>query len=299
MLAQVSLTPAESKKLIGIAVSNMPQVKRANECGKVVLHPSSSTLFVAQQLLGERPQTNFWVCGAIVPKGACVEIGTCVGEYAIASKNPEDSATTGNPGVFKFSWVISRGKLETGIKLSELLENMGPEDVYIKGVNALDPAGRVGVLIGNLVEGGTIARVISAAERKGFTVIYPVGLEKLIPGPIEDAVREAKKNEYKYSMGIACSLFPCREGIVVTEIEAIKYLAGPYANATPIASGGIGGAEGAITLVVNGSEEEVKRAINYIEQVKGAQLPQVRTFYCPDCHQPICQFPLGGKPWAS
>lgn len=295
MLAQVSLTPVESKKLVGIAVSNMAQVKRANETGKVVLHPSSSTLFVAQQLLSERPQTNFWVCGAIVPKGACVEIGTCVGEHAIASKNPEDSATTGNPGAFKFSWIISRGKLRTGVRLSELLEDMGPEDVYIKGVNALDPTGKVGVLIGNLVEGGTIARVISAAKRKGFTIIYPVALEKLIPGPIEDAVKEAKKNEYKYSMGIACGLFPCREGIVVTEIEAIKHLTGSHA--TPIASGGIGGAEGAVTLVINGSEKEVRQAIDYVEQVKGTQLPQVRTFYCPDCHQPICQFPLSGKPW--
>jgi hypothetical protein len=29
---------------------------------------------------------------------------------------------------------------------------MGPKDVYVKGVNAIDPQGKAGVLIGNDVE---------------------------------------------------------------------------------------------------------------------------------------------------
>ena len=46
---------------------------------------------------------------------------------------------------------------------------MGTKDVYIKGVNALNIKGAVGILTGNLVEGGTIGRVYSASKRKGFS----------------------------------------------------------------------------------------------------------------------------------
>lgn len=43
MLAQVSLTPTESKKLIAKAVAEMDVVKKAANQGIVALHPSSST----------------------------------------------------------------------------------------------------------------------------------------------------------------------------------------------------------------------------------------------------------------
>lgn len=295
MLAQVTLTPPESKKLIGIAVSSMPEVKQAARGGTLVLHPSSSTYFIAEALLGRRPETDFWVCGVTVPKGTCVEIGTCIGPHSIASKDPDQSATTGNPEAFRFSWVIQAGRLRTGISLGDLLQGMGPGDVYIKGVNALDTEGNVGVLIGNLVEGGTIGRVMAAAERRGFSVIFPVGLEKLIPLPVEQAAKQALKTRYEYSMGIACGLFPCKGGVAVTEVDAIRILSG--CEAIPIAAGGLGGAEGAVTLVLKGEDLQVKKAIEYVETAKGARLPQVRTFNCLDCHQPICKFPVGDKPW--
>jgi len=46
-------------------------------------------------------------------------------------------------------------------------------------------------------------------KRRGYEVIFPTGLEKLIPTPIEEAAKEAKKSGYKYSLGITCGLFPC------------------------------------------------------------------------------------------
>ena len=70
MRAQISLTPTESKKLIAKAVVNMDVVKRALAEGIVVMHPSSSTFFIAEELTGKRPQTPVWVCGVIVPNGA-------------------------------------------------------------------------------------------------------------------------------------------------------------------------------------------------------------------------------------
>ncbi len=45
--------------------------------------------------------------------------------------------------------------------LSELLEQVTASDVYIKGVNALDIQGNVGILIGEPVKGGALGVVLS------------------------------------------------------------------------------------------------------------------------------------------
>jgi hypothetical protein len=173
---------------------------------------------------------------------------------------------------------------------------MGSNDVYVKGVNALDVEGNVGVLWGNVNEGGTAALVMSTQRRKGFKVIFPAGLEKLIPFPIKEVAKEARRFEYDYSMGMPCGLLPC-EGIVVTELKAIEILSG--AVAIPISAGGLGGAEGAVTLVIKGEKEQVTKAIQKIEDSKGARLPPVRLSNCNDCplSSSSCGFPLKDKPW--
>ena len=287
MLAQVSLTPAESKKLIAKAIANMDVVKRALVEGIVVLHPSSSTFFIVEELTGEKPWTTMWVCGLISPKGACIGLGRAV--------IPEGRIRTSCPEEVNYSWVIQGGKLSTGMTLSELFDRMGPKDVYIKGVNAIDSEGNVGVLIGSEVEGGTIGRVIGASKRKGFAIIFPAGLEKLIPIRIEEAAKEALKTKYEYSMGLSCGLFPCKVGTAITELKAIEILSG--AKAIPIAAGGLGGAEGAVTLVIKGETEQVTKAIGYVEQSKGARLPRTDTPICGDCGASNCKFPVKGKPW--
>jgi len=288
MRAQFTFTPTESKKLIAKAVTNLSVVKEALAKGIVVMWPSSSTIFIAEEIIGETPKTSVWVCGVIVPKGACISGGA----YKQSTNHPESGTRT--PESSTNSWVIEGGKLTTGISLRDLFDRMGPKDVYIKGVNALDTEGTAGVLIGNRVEGGTIGRINAASKRKGFSLIFPVGLEKLIPGRIEDAAKEAIKTKYDYSMGINCGLLPCR-GIVVTEIEAIEILSG--ATAIPFSAGGLDGAEGSVTLIVKGEEEQVRKAIEYAEQCKGARLPQTNAPSCGSCTSAICDFSMAGKPW--
>lgn len=298
MLAQVSLIPAESKKLIAKAITKMEVFQQALREGLIVLHPSSSTYFIFEEVTGNKPPTNVWVCGVIVPKGTCVEMGVMMRGHAEFANVEQDDQSTAkpNPGAFPFAWVLRKGKFSRQEPLSTLLEEMGSNDVYIKGVNALDVEGKVGVLWGNLAEGGTAGLVMAAQRRKGFNLIFPAGLEKLIPFPIKEVAKEAKRFEYDYSMGMPCGLLPC-EGIVVTELRAIEILSG--ATALPISSGGLGGAEGAITLVIKGDKEQVTEAIQNIEDSKGARLPQVRIYNCNDC--PIssssCGFPLKDKHW--
>jgi hypothetical protein len=291
MRAQVSLLPTESKKLIAKAVANMDEVKIALKEGIVVMHPSSSTLFLVEEILGKVPETEVWMCGAITPRAAC-------GDDAVKvwmTTHPE-ARGKGSPEAFPFSWVIEKCKLSQEETLASLFTRMGPKDVYVKGVNAIDPQGKVGVLIGNQIEGGTIGRVIAAQKEKHFTIIYPVGLEKLIPISIQEAAAAAKDRlNLSYSMGGRCSLLIC-EGKVVTELKAIKLLTG--ATATPIAAGGVDGAEGAITLVVTGEDNQVKKAIAYIEEVKGAKISrQFRQTDCTKCNDEHCSLRGGNKPW--
>ncbi len=291
MRAQVTLLPAESKKLIAKALANMDEVKTALKDGILVMHPSSSTLFLVEEILAKVPETEVWMCGAITPRAAC-------GDDAVKvwmTTHPE-ARGSGGPESFPFSWVIEKGNLSQGETLGSLLSRMGPKDVYVKGVNAIDSQGKVGVLIGNQIEGGTIGRVLAAQKTKRFRIIYPVGLEKLIPVSIQEAAVAARDRlDLSYVMGSRCSLLPC-EGEVVTELKAIESLTG--ATAVPIAAGGIDGAEGAVTLVISGDDNQVRNAIACVEEVKGAKIArQFRQTDCTMCDDEHCSLRGGTKPW--
>ncbi|MEM2211191.1 MAG: hypothetical protein QW372_00720 [Nitrososphaerales archaeon] len=282
--ALITLTPTQSKKLMAMAILKMDIVKNALKDGMLVLHPSSSTYFIIKEALGIEPPTNFWVSGIIVEKGLCVEIGSL-----LPSKfSSKDTSTfrTKDPGEFDRTWLIKGGKLEIGMKLKSILEMMNEKCVYIKGVNALDPQGKVGVLIGNVAGWGTIGLVNEWMKKNHFKVIYIAGFEKLIPTSLEEAAKIAKERDYLYCMGLPCRLFICEGGEVLTETKAIEILS--KCKATVISAGGLSGAEGSVVMVIEGDEESLKNAMKYIKRAKDANLPQVRTFYCSDCPHPNC-----------
>jgi hypothetical protein len=54
---------------------------------------------------------------------------------------------------------------------------------------------------------------------------------------------------------------------VITEIQALGILAG--VDGRLVASGGIGGSEGAVVLLLEGSEKNVDKAFEIVESVKG------------------------------
>ena len=159
MLAQVVLTPTESKRLISKAIADMKLVRNAATDGMVVLQPSSSTYFIVEELTGIKPNTNYWVCGMVAPRGTCMEMGTLVGNYF-----PTHEEVT--PGEFRNWWVIRHGNLIKGEKISKLLEQSKSTDVFIKGVNAIDSHGNLGILIGSPVEGGPLGYIFSGWRKK-------------------------------------------------------------------------------------------------------------------------------------
>jgi hypothetical protein len=288
MLAQIVLTPAESKKLIAKAVARLEAVQQAARTGIVALHPSSSTYFVVEEITGSKPKTNHWVCGVVTPRGMCVEMAMALG----STLTPHQESI--GPGDLEGTWVIEKGQWGGQEKLSSLLYRMTPSDVYVKGVNALDPEGNVGILFGFE---GSMGYIQAARKKRNFTIIYPAGLEKLIPISVKQAAKEAQYTRYEAGMGMPVGLYPCPTGVAVTEVRAIEMLSG--ALAIPIASGGLGGAEGAVTLVLKGKADEVRKALDFVEQSKGARLPDLRLCNCNDCPVPDCKFPMVDKPSSS
>ena len=280
MRAQIVLTPAESKKLIAKAIARLEVVQYAAKNGIIALHPSSSTYFIIEEITGSKPKTNYWVCGVVTPRGMCVEMAMVLG----VGLTPREEST--DPGDLQGTWVIEKGQFGAEEKLFSLLYRMAPSDVYVKGVNALDPEGNVGILFGL---DGSMGYILAARKKRNFTIIYPAGLEKLIPIPVKEAAKEARLIRYDFGMGMPVGLYPCPAGTTITEVRAIEILSG--ASAIPIASGGLGGAEGAITLVLKGTTEEVKKALNFVEQSKGAKLPDLRLCNCDACPVPNCRFP--------
>lgn len=293
MWAQAILTPAESKCLIAKAVARMDIVKNALSNGTIVIHPSSSTFFLVKEMTGHEPDTDHWVLGVVLPQGLCRAASREGKEFKLGARLDHIKDMKVMADSFPFKWIIKGGKLYSGIPLGEILEGLGQDDVYIKGCNALDTEGNAGVLYGH-AGGGTIGRVMAAQKQKGFKVILPVGLEKLIPVTIREAAMAARRRDFEYGMGMPCGLFPVK-GITVTELKAIEMLSG--ARAIPNAAGGLGGAEGGLVLAIEGEREQVCRAIEYIEQSKGARLPHAQALDCDQCTVADCRFPANNRHW--
>ncbi|RLB04620.1 MAG: hypothetical protein DRG59_10045 [Deltaproteobacteria bacterium] len=267
-MMQISLTPAESKKLIAKSLMELDYLREALKNGIVLVHPSSTTYFLYQEITGTLPSEN-WVCGVVVQKGACIN-RDMLDELIIDTIK----------GVSKYPfWIFEKGKLlEKFVPISKLVEMMGEGDVYVKTGNAVDCNGNVGVLVGAPDGKGTVGKLYEASKKKGFRVLIPIGLEKLIPS-VEVASRTTNPAKVRYSTGMPLKLFPIK-GHVVTEIEAVFLLTG--AKATPIAGGGLSGAEGSMTLVVEGSDEQLELLKKIVLEIKGTELPKV---YVPDCEE--------------
>lgn len=163
---------------------------------------------------------------------------------------------------------------------------MTSSDVYVKGSNAVDPQGNVGVLYANPAGGGgTVGKVIAAYRKKNFHLLLPIGLEKLIPVSIAEAAKKAAFKKVDKAMGMPCGLIPV-PGRKIDEVDALKMLSG--AQVTPIAAGGLGGAEGSIVLALEGSNKEVQKALEVVREIKGAQLPVLNLPDCETCNNANC-----------
>lgn len=242
VLGVLVLTSAESKRLIAKAVVVMPQVKRALEKGRVIIANGTTTAFVAEEILGRQVSKYRYAAGYI-------------GEGKLAA-TPRKLRTK--------AYVLVDGR-PVDAPAKEIVQEFEADDVFIKGANAVDAEGHVGILMAS-DQGGTISMAQGPVIARGCHFIVPVGLEKLVPSVIEASCKGGILR-LKYAMGLKVGLMPVVNATVVTEIQALRILVG--VEATHIASGGIGGCEGAVTLVVEGTDDAVQKAFEVVEGVKG------------------------------
>lgn len=236
------LTPAESKRLIARGVRRLPEVEHALEHGKIIIAGGTTNAFVAEEIAGSQIPKERYTAGIITDGRLCV--------------TPPDARIA--------PLVLVEGKV-TDARWEDVLDDFGPDDVFIKGANAVDASGLAGVLVSSPTA-GTIGRALGIVEGRGSHLVVPVGLEKMIPS-VSDAAVSCGIRLFDYSLGSPVGLIPLVYGRIVTELVALDVLSG--VDAVAIGAGGVGGSEGSVTIAVSGEEENVRSAFELIKMIKG------------------------------
>jgi hypothetical protein len=256
-----SLTSTESKRLIAKAVAQMNEVKNAMKDGKIIIGGGTTNGFVLEELTGNSVDKANFTFG-IVNKGI----------HCITSSNNRRA---------KIPAVLVNGQTSE-MPVQEVLKGFTKDDVFIKGANAVDPQGNIGILVGSPV-GGTIGGAFPTLVSRKSKLIVPVGLEKLIPS-VYKAASFGGMYDWDYSLGMRCSLWPVSDAIVVTEIEALSILAD--VNAILMSAGGTGLTAGAVTIAISGNEKNVKSAFDLIKNIKGEPALADTKRPCSECDSP-------------
>ncbi len=272
MKIQITLTVAEAKRIIALGICKRIDVQKALSKGKVLLKGGTTVSAIAEELTGHPLRIG----GRITPRGTMntlrrVDNAHCI---LIEGKNIENVDAT----------------------IDEIVAGFGRDDIIIASANAIDKNGDAAMMAAAPL-GHIPGKAVAGFMTQGSKVIIASGLEKLIPGTIRDAVLAAGRTTIDKSFGAAVGLIPIF-GELVTEREALMELAN--VNVTVIGAGGIEGAEGATTLVVEGEEADVENIFNLVTNIKGSSTSAIPESLiecrrgCPQCKRHLaCVYKLG------
>lgn len=247
MKALITLTSSESKRLIAKGVMALPTVQNAKEKHTIIVAGGTTNAFIAEELLGIKIEDKTGYTMGIVTKG----------ELGISHSSQKTTP-----------FVIVKGQ-PLGIPWKEYLPKLQLGDIFIKGGNAVDHTGLAAVMASDLF-GGTIGAAQGILYARGIELIVPIGLEKMVPD-VRVAVEFMTKSPLDEAFGHKVGLIPMLGATVITELTALETLYDVEARC--IAAGGVDGSEGAVTIAIEGLDEEVHRAIREISFFKGE--PQV------------------------
>jgi hypothetical protein len=242
--AMVVLNASESRRLLAKAIVMLPEVQNAWKKGTIIIARGITNAYVTEELFHIK----------VEPK-AGQTVGLVCNGIANANSGPPPS-----------TWhVIRRGGPVEGADSNVEILGFGPDDVFIKGANAVDNEGNAGIYSSS-VKGGTIGMAWPIVTPRGSHLIVPVGLEKMVPSVIE-AARHTGIYHFKYSTGLPVKLVPVPLAKAVTEVQAFAILAG--VRAYHIGSGGVGGSEGSVHLSLEGDEDRIQKAFDLVKSIKG------------------------------
>jgi hypothetical protein len=257
MKAQVSLTVNEAKRIIAKGIAMLPEVKKALKSGKIFLKGGTTVSAVCEELTGK----PLLIAGRISPQGTMMA-NNFSGKFHCA--------------------LIENGQLRAVDEiLEETAASLKAEDVAVFGANAIDVYGGTALMYG-VALGGKPAKIISGIMSEISHIIVAVGLEKLIPGSVNDVILKTGRKDVDASLGMAVGLTPI-VGRVMTEKEAIAMLGN--VDCTVIGKGGISGAEGGTTMHIEGQKDDVQKILQTIQAIKGVAVSGIPESL-PDCVAP-------------
>jgi len=247
MKAHVVIPPAASKRLIARGVKAHPIVQYALQSGTVIVTLGTTNAYVAAELSGEPVDHGAFAAGII------------------------DHLWNINARVAEGKELVLKEGRGVNVEQDALLGSLGTGDVVIKGGNALDPFGMVGVLMA-AATGGTVGRYVPLAQARGVDIVIPISIAKSVHASITDLALDMGSKRIEVGEGLACGMYPL-VGHVVSEIETLDLLFA--VDATHVASGGVGEGAGSVSLVLDGEEADVRKAYNLIQTLKGEAEPLV------------------------
>ncbi|HIH44972.1 MAG TPA: hypothetical protein HA257_07865 [Candidatus Methanoperedenaceae archaeon] len=233
---QVTLTPAESKKLIALGVRELKCVKDALDNGIILITLGTTNAYVAEELLGKSIDKSKYAAGIISKKLAVVPMDRRLPAVALRKGKP--------------------------VSADNIIDEMKASDVIIKGANALGPDGIPGVFMAN-PRGGTTGGFIGPQMSKGVNLVIPVGLEKSIPYSVLDISRRIGIQRCHKAVGIPVGMMPLF-GTVMTEVQALALLGA--SDVFPMGAGGVEGGEGSVMLCVETDKPDEMMAL--VERIK-------------------------------
>lgn len=245
MKATVVLNAATAKRLIAQGIAAHPIVSRAVDRGTIVITLGTTNGYVASELLGVPIDQGAFAAGLI------------------------DDRWNVNARLGEASDLVLKKGVQEPFDAEAVLDSLTAGDVIIKGGNALDPFGTVGVLMAAST-GGTVGRYIPTALARGVDIIIPISAAKSIHTSIADLALDLGSRKIDRSMGLPCGMYPLT-GHVVTELEALGWL--DEVEATHICSHGTGVGAGSVSLLIEGDEANVQSAYTRIQAL--AQLAEV------------------------
>lgn len=257
----VTLSVAETKRLIAKGVATLPQIRRAMSQGTIIIAGGTTNAYVAEELTGQSLEKSRYTAGVINDGRCCV--------------------TSGEQRIEPI--VLDKGRV-SDLKWTDALSRMGPGDIFIKGGNAFDLDGNVAILLGS-PSGGTIGSAIGSISARGIELITPIGLEKLIPS-VSAAIPYMGIGRMDYSRGMQCGFQVITGASIVSEDMALAILS--KCRVAVAAKGGHGSSVGSTTLVFSGDSHEFEQALAWIDSVIGEQALVIDTRECP-CRKP-CDF---------
>lgn len=244
MKAQITLTVNEAKRIIAKGLSKHPAVQAALHKGKIFLKGGTTVSALAEELVN----LPMRISGRISPRGT----------------------KTGNvySGGYHCAVIENGALVDVEASLEATVSSLKADDVAIIGANAIDGYGNAAMMYGAPLGGGP-GIIISGLLAEIPNIFIAAGLEKLVPGTLTNIIPRVARKGVRYSMGMAVGLTPI-SGQIISEDKAIELLA--RVDCTVIGRGGVMGAEGASTLLIEGEESQVEAVFKIATAVKGADI---------------------------